>query len=86
MDLVERFINYTKFDTQSSDESTSVPSTATQLEFAKYLKKALENEGLRDGEMDDVGYIYATLKSSTKKRAATLGFSSDMDRSPDAGG
>ena len=56
MDLVERFINYTKFDTQSSEESTSVPSTAKQLEFAKYLKKELENEGLSDVEMDDMGY------------------------------
>ena len=52
MDLVERFINYTKFDTQSSEESTSVPSTAKQLEFAKYLKKELEDEGLSDVEMD----------------------------------
>lgn len=68
MDLVERFINYTKFDTQSSEESTSVPSTAKQLEFAKYLKKELEDEGLSDVEMDDMGYIYATLKSNTKKR------------------
>ena len=55
MDLVERFINYTKFDTQSSEESTSVPSTAKQLEFAKYLKKELEDEGLSDVEMDDLG-------------------------------
>ena len=54
MDLVERFINYTKFDTQSSEESTSVPSTAKQLEFAKYLKKELEDEGLSDVEMDDI--------------------------------
>lgn len=46
MDLVERFINYTKFDTQSSEDSDSVPSTAKQLEFAKYLKHELEEEGL----------------------------------------
>lgn len=72
MDLVERFINYTKFDTQSSEESTSVPSTAKQLEFAKYLKKELEDEGLSDVEMDDMGYIYATLKSNTKKKTPTF--------------
>ena len=86
MDLVERFINYTKFDTQSSEESTSVPSTAKQLEFAKYLKKELENEGLSDVEMDDMGYIYATLKSNTKKKTPTIGFISHMDTSPDASG
>ena len=68
MDLVERFINYTKFDTQSSEDSESVPSTAKQLEFAKYLKHELEEEGLSDVEMDDMGYIYATLKGNTKKR------------------
>ena len=48
MDLAERFINYTKFDTQSSEDSDSVPSTAKQLEFAKYLKHELEEEGLCD--------------------------------------
>ncbi len=79
MDLVERFINYTKFDTQSSEDSTSVPSTAKQLEFAKYLKKELEDEGLSDVEMDDMGYIYATLKSNTKKKTPTIGFISHMD-------
>ena len=86
MDLVERFINYTKFDTQSSEESTSVPSTAKQLEFAKYLKKELEDEGLSDVELDDMGYIYATLKSNTKKKTPTIGFISHMDTSPDASG
>ena len=78
MDLVERFINYTKFDTQSSEDSDSVPSTAKQLEFAKYLKHELEEEGLSDVEMDDMGYIYATLKGNTKKKTPTIGFISHM--------
>ena len=86
MDLVERFINYTKFDTQSSEDSDSVPSTSKQLEFAKYLKKELEDEGLSDVEMDDMGYIYATLKGNTKKETPTIGFISHMDTSPDASG
>ena len=55
MDLTERFINYTKFDTQSSEDSESVPSTAKQLEFAKYLVKELQDEGLVDVEMDEKG-------------------------------
>ena len=54
MDLVERFINYTKFDTQSAEDSTTVPSTPKQLIFAKYLKEELESEGLKDVEMDDI--------------------------------
>ena len=47
MEIAERFINYTKFDTQSADESETVPSTAKQLIFAKYLKEELEREGLK---------------------------------------
>ncbi len=86
MDLTERFINYTKFDTQSSEDSDSVPSTAKQLEFAKYLTEELKAEGLSDVEMDEMGYIYATLKSNTKKKTPTIGFISHYDTSPDASG
>ena len=86
MDLTERFINYTKFDTQSSEDSDSVPSTAKQLEFAKYLTEELKAEGLSDVEMEEMGYIYATLKSNTKKKTPTIGFISHYDTSPDASG
>ena len=85
MDLVERFINYTKFDTQSSEDSESVPSTAKQLEFAKYLKHELEEEGLSDVEMDDMGYIYATQKGNTKKKTPTIGFISRFSISRSSG-
>lgn len=86
MDLAERFINYTKFDTQSAEDSTTVPSTAKQLVFAKYLKEELEKEGLDDVEMDDMGYIYATLPGNTKKDAPTIGFISHYDTALDASG
>lgn len=86
MDITERFINYTKFDTQSSEESESVPSTAKQLVFAEYLKKELEDEGLSDVEMDDKGYIYATLKSNIKEDVPTIGFIAHYDTSPDCSG
>lgn len=86
MELTDRFINYTKFDTQSSEDSDSVPSTAKQLDFAKYLKKELEQEGLSDVEMDDMGYIYATLKANTKKKTPVIGFISHYDTSPDCSG
>ena len=48
MDITERFLKYTQFDTQSSEESQTVPSTSKQLIFAKYLKEELEREGMRD--------------------------------------
>ena len=86
MNIVERFINYTKFDTQSDEDSQTVPSTAKQLVFAKYLKEELESEGLSDVEMDDMGYIYATLKANVKKDIPTIGFISHYDTSPDASG
>ena len=86
MDIVERFINYTKFDTQSAEDSSTVPSTSKQLIFAKYLKEELEREGLQDVEMDDMGYIYATLPGNTKKDAPTIGFISHYDTALDASG
>jgi len=86
MDIIKRFLNYTQFDTQSSEESESVPSTAKQLVFARYLKEELECEGLDDVEMDDKGYIYATLKANTKDEVPTIGFISHYDTSPDCSG
>ena len=86
MDIVERFLNYTKFDTQSAEDSDSVPSTKKQLVFAEYLRKELEDEGLSDVEMDEKGYIYATLKANTKEQVPTIGFISHYDTSPDCSG
>ena len=86
MDITERFLNYTKFDTQSQEDSDQVPSTEKQLVFANYLKKELENEGLSDVEMDDKGYIYATLKANVKDHIPTIGFISHYDTSPDCSG
>ena len=86
MNITERFLNYVKFDTQSSEESTTVPSTSKQLVFAKFLKEELEREGFADVEMDEMGYIYATLKSNTRKEVPTIGFISHYDTSPDCSG
>ena len=86
MDITTRFLNYTKFDTQSSEDSETVPSTSKQLLFAEYLKKELEHEGLDDVELDDKGYIYATLKANVKGNIPTIGFISHYDTSPDCSG
>ncbi len=86
MDITERFINYTKFDTQSAEGSDTTPSTAKQLIFAKYLKEELHAEGLKDIEMDGMGYIYATLPSNIKKEAPTIGFIAHYDTALDASG
>lgn len=86
MDIVERFLNYVSFDTQSAENSQTVPSTAKQLDFAKYLRDELKDEGFDDVEMDDNGYVYATLKSNIKKEVPTIGFISHYDTSPDCSG
>ena len=87
MDLITRFINYTKFDTQSSEDSQTVPSSLEkQLVFASFLKAELENEGLEDVEMDDKGYVYATLPSNIKHEAPVIGFIAHYDTSPDCSG
>ena len=86
MNLTERFLNYTKFDTQSAEDADCVPSTPKQLLFAEYLKKELENEDFSDVELDEKGYIYATLKSNIKEKVPTIGFISHYDTSPDCSG
>ena len=86
MDIIERFLGYVKFDTQSSEESETTPSTSKQLIFADYLKKELAKEGFDDVECDEMGYIYATLPSNTKKKVPTIGFISHYDTSPDCSG
>jgi tripeptide aminopeptidase len=86
MDITERFLNYTQFDTQSAEDSESVPSTSKQLIFAEYLKKELEKEGLDEVELDEKGYLYATLKANIKDKVPTIGFISHYDTSPDCSG
>ena len=86
MNITERFLNYTKFDTQSSEESETVPSTSKQLIFARYLKDELEEVGLQDVSLDDKGYIYATLPANTKDECPVIGFISHYDTSPDCSG
>ncbi len=86
MNITERFLNYTHYDTQSAEDSQSVPSTPKQLIFAAYLKEELQREGLTDVEMDDKGYIYATLPANVTTEVPVIGFISHYDTSPDCSG
>ena len=86
MNLVERFLRYVSFDTQSDDNSGVTPSTPKQMVFAQYLKNELEALGLEDIELDDYGYLYATLPANTDKEVPTIGFIAHMDTSPDMSG
>ncbi len=86
MTVIERFLKYVTFDTQS-DESTGVtPSTPKQMVFAKYLKTELEALGLEDISLDDNGYLFATLPANVNRDIPTIGFIAHMDTSPDMSG
>lgn len=86
MTITERFLKYTSFDTQSSEKTNVTPSTEKQRVFANYLKEELISEGLQDVELDELGYLYATLPANTNKPVPTIGFIAHMDTSPDASG
>ena len=60
MTLVERFLKYVSFDTQSSEETEITPSTPGQMVFARYLKEELETLGLEEITLDENGYLFAT--------------------------
>lgn len=86
MTVIERFLKYVTFDTQS-DESTGVtPSTPKQMVFAKYLMSELEALGLEDISLDENGYLFATLPANTDREVPTIGFIAHMDTSPDMTG
>ena len=86
MALVERFLKYVSFDTQSSEETEVTPSTPGQMVFAKYLKEELESLGLEDITLDEHGYLFATLPANIDNPVPTIGFIAHMDTSPDMSG
>ena len=86
MNITDRFIKYTSFDTQSDELTNLTPSTPGQMIFAEFLRDELTTEGLEDVYLDGNGYLYATLPANTDKPIPTIGFISHMDTSPDMSG
>lgn len=85
--VVERFIKYVKYDTQSDENSTTFPSDSKQLELSKILVDELLELGLSDAHMDENGYVLATLPSNTEKNnVPVIGFISHVDTSPAVSG
>ncbi|WP_028855721.1 peptidase T [Psychrilyobacter atlanticus] len=80
--LVERFINYVKFDTESDENSATCPSTEKQLKLAVFLKDEMIGLGLEEVTLDENGYLMATLPSNTDKDIPTFGFVAHMDTAP----
>jgi len=83
--LIERFIRYTKIDTQSDPHSSTIPSTLKQKDLSKILVDELKAIGV-DAFLDDLGYVYAHIKNNTKKKIEPIGFIAHVDTSPDAPG
>ena len=86
MNVVERFLNYVKFDTQSDELTNLTPSTPGQMIFAQALEQELQAMGLRDISLDENGYLMATLPSNVDRKVPTVGFIAHLDTSPDMTG
>lgn len=84
--VVERFLRYVKYETTSKEDSSTTPSTKSQLLFANGLSKELAQIGLNNVQLDENGYIMATLPSNLDKLVPTVGFIAHMDTSPDMDG
>jgi len=84
--VTDRFVKYAKIDTQSDPTSSTCPSTEKQKNLGKVLVEELKQMGIKDAEMDEHGYIYATIESNTSKKVPAICFCSHMDTSPDCSG
>ena len=79
MTLVERFLKYVVVDTQSDQFSGTVPSTSSQMEFAKVLLQEVKDLGIEDVHLSDHGYVYGSIPSNVKKPVPVIGFIAHMD-------
>ncbi len=82
--VTERFLRYVSFDTQSDENSTTCPSTAKQKLLAAALVEEMQEMGIADARMDEVGYVYGTVPGDPS--LPTIGLIAHMDTSPDASG
>ncbi|MEP6628652.1 MAG: peptidase T, partial [Ginsengibacter sp.] len=85
--IAARFMRYVQIDTQSDPKSGLHPSTEKQKNLSKILVEELKHIGISDAEMDDYGYVYATIPSnSEKKNVPVICFCSHVDTAPDCSG
>ena len=83
---LERFLRYVAIDTQSNEESETVPSTSNQLNLAHILRDEMQAMGLAKVKCDDNGYVTAVLPANVKYQVPAIGFIAHMDTAPDASG
>jgi len=83
---LERFLRYVTIDTQSDPNSDTFPSTEKQKNLSRILVEELKEMGVNDAELDEHGYVYATIPSNTDKKVPVICFCSHVDTSPDCSG
>lgn len=84
--VAERFLRYVQVDTQSDPLSPTCPSTEKQKNLGRMLRDELQSMGITDAELDEHGYLYATIPANTGKEVPVICFCSHMDTSPDCSG
>lgn len=84
--VTERFLRYVQIDTQSDASSPTCPSTMKQKDLSRVLVDELKAMGITDAELDENGYVYATVPANTTKNVPVLCFCSHVDTSPDSSG
>lgn len=85
MKMVDRFLKYVSFDTQSDENSNTYPSTSKQRVLGDYLVKELKEIGIKNAYIDDYGIVYASIKENTSK-GSKIAYIAHMDTAPDASG
>ena len=83
--ILDRFLRYVAVDTQSDPESETQPSAAKELDLLKMLCEELKAMGL-EAELDQYGYVMATIPSNCDKEIPAVGFIAHVDTAPDASG
>ncbi len=87
MELLERFLKYVGFDTQSDERSETFPSTEKQKVLLNYLAEEMKTLGMKDVEMDEFGYVMGTVPATPGcENSPVIGFISHVDTSPDMSG
>lgn len=86
MNVQDRFLKYVKYDTQSDEHSSTVPSTAKQLVLANALVDEMKSIGIEDAHVDEFGVVYGTIPKTCDSEVKTIGFIAHMDTSPDMSG
>lgn len=84
--VLDRFLRYVKIDTQSDPHSATIPSTEKQKNLSLLLVEELHAMGITDAEMDEFGYVYATIPANTDKDVPVICYCSHVDTSPESSG